>query len=355
MVNQAPNFAEVADELYQVLPESQLAVVYLAGHASKEPAMVNAMVSATDDMFLQLTGNRFQVWMSCHTMAAYDRISNFILKGLIMTVKHCLTLILIVVLTACAPKYNYLNQSTPEPAYDHILVMVDYLHLVDDVGKLLDYPADLNQAQLVKLQNFIESTVRAKGFSGQLDFAVVSSGIGINPDMAFEHYVGGKKREELIYPPMHLEAPYHEALEYQLIQSFAHAQQIALTQVAKPTTSYFADLKMHTIRLTAPADWSWPDIETDDKVAIMHVRAVYPRVSFVKAMGVSLLSAGLSAGATGGGYVAVSTPMGVPHSTALLLDNQTGQVVWKNHSTGDMSRFGPQSKKKFFKDFPALK
>lgn len=43
-----------AYELNQALPESKLTVVDRAGHASKEPAMVDALVSATDDMILKL-------------------------------------------------------------------------------------------------------------------------------------------------------------------------------------------------------------------------------------------------------------------------------------------------------------
>jgi len=41
--------------LHQALPESNLTVVDRAGHASKEPAMVDALVSATDEMLLKLS------------------------------------------------------------------------------------------------------------------------------------------------------------------------------------------------------------------------------------------------------------------------------------------------------------
>jgi len=41
--------------LHQALPESKLTVVDRAGHASKEPAMVSALVSATDDMLESLS------------------------------------------------------------------------------------------------------------------------------------------------------------------------------------------------------------------------------------------------------------------------------------------------------------
>lgn len=44
-----------AFELHQALPMSKLTVVDRAGHASKEPAMADALVSATDDMLLKLS------------------------------------------------------------------------------------------------------------------------------------------------------------------------------------------------------------------------------------------------------------------------------------------------------------
>ncbi len=43
-----------AYQLHKALPDSHLAVVDRAGHASKEPAMVNALVGATDDMLRAL-------------------------------------------------------------------------------------------------------------------------------------------------------------------------------------------------------------------------------------------------------------------------------------------------------------
>ncbi len=45
----------VAYQLHQALPQSQLRIVDMAGHASKEPAMVDALVSATDDMLRLLS------------------------------------------------------------------------------------------------------------------------------------------------------------------------------------------------------------------------------------------------------------------------------------------------------------
>lgn len=265
-----------------------------------------------------------------------------------------LSVLLVICLTACAPKYNYLNSRTVEPSFDHILVVFDYLHVVDDVGKLLDYPADKNKQQIRQLKEVIESTLSEKGFQGSVDFALISSGLGLNPETGFEHYIGGKLQEELIYPPFHLESPYYEDFQFQLIESFADAQSIAFVPVSKKNLGYFDDLRMYSLDLLASQDPFYPEVTGDLSVGVLHIRAVVPKVSFMKAMGVSLLSVGLTAGATGGAYVGISTPVGVAHSTGLLFDNNTGEVIWKNQSAGDLSRFGPQAKARFFKDLPDI-
>jgi len=73
-----------------------------------------------------------------------------------MKSKHFLLIFIIIFLTACAPKYPYLNPDAAEAEFDHILVVFDYLHFVDDVGKLLDYPEDKNQQQIEVLKNIIK-------------------------------------------------------------------------------------------------------------------------------------------------------------------------------------------------------
>jgi hypothetical protein len=271
-----------------------------------------------------------------------------------MNYRYLFPLLLIVVLSACAPKYHYVSERQNQPAFDHIIVVFDYLHMVDDVGKLMDYPADINQQQLLELEALIETTLRTHGFTGSIDFALISSGLGLNPEMGFEHYLAGKKQEELIYPPFHLSSPHHPEFQQQLIQSFADAQQVAFTPVSKDSTGYFAELRMNSLDLNTPESWPVQHPGPEVAVAVLHIRAVYPRVSFMKSMGVSLLTAGLTAGVSGGAYVSVATPTGVPHSTALLFDNQSGEVIWKNQIPGDLSRFGEQGQKRFFKALPAF-
>jgi hypothetical protein len=269
-----------------------------------------------------------------------------------MRYRLILTLILAVFLTACAPKFNYVSTKVEQPAYDQILVVFDYLHVVDDVGKLLDYPADKNMDQINLLKTQIESALRAKGFKGDIDFALISSGLGLNPELGFEHYVDGDLQEQLIYPPFYLESPYHEAFQYQLIQSFADAQSVSFVPVSKENTDYFNDLRMIPLTFADSEEYLSPQLDDKISTAVLHIRAVWPRVSFMKAMGVSLLSVGLTAGVSGGAYVGIATPVGMPHSTGLLFDNATGEVIWKNQISGDLSKFGKQTKAKFFKDLP---
>ena len=268
--------------------------------------------------------------------------------------RSLLLILTLVVLSACAPKFNYRNPQPNQPSFDHIIVVYDYLHVVDDVGKLLDYPADINQQQIDQLKHVIETVLVQKGFSGSIDFALISSGLGLNPDTGYEHYIGGQLNADLIYPPFYFESPYHETFQNQLMGSFADAQSVAFVPVSKKTTDFYADLRMNSLNFDAAEDGLYPRLDTGSSVGVLHVRAVMPRVSFMKAMGVSLLTVGLTAGATGGAYIGIATPMGVPHSTGLLFDNQTGEVIWKNQAAGDVSRFGKQSKARFFKELPEL-
>ncbi|MGJ8664594.1 MAG: hypothetical protein ACSHWU_13135 [Marinicella sp.] len=272
-----------------------------------------------------------------------------------MNLKNSILMLLVVFISACAPKYNYLNNNSAESSYDHILVVFDYLHFVDDVGKLMDYPADINQTYSNHLKKTIQSILRKKEHSGQIDFVLTSSGLGLNPEIGFEHYHEGQLKDALIYPPFYLSSAFPIEIQDQLIQSFADAQNIAFTPVSTKNEAYFNELFMSPIDLSLPEGWPTAEIDPNSSVAVLHVRAVFPRVSFMKAMGVSLLSAGVSAGISGGAYVSVATPTGMPYSTALLYDNNTGIVVWKNQMNGDLSRLGEQSKKRFFKQFPLLK
>ena len=268
-----------------------------------------------------------------------------------MKTKLSLLLIFSIILTACAPKQKYVREDQPIPLFDEIWVVAEYLHFIDDVGKAFDYPYNINQERLEDVKQKALDLLRDKGFRGDIKIAIVSSGMGLDPEMAFEHYIDRKLQDALINPPFYLESDLDEALKVQFMQSFAEAQSIAVTGYTSKTLDAFKANRLTPIRFP---DEAMADQPEEKSIGILHIRAVAPRVSFVKSIGVSLLTAGVSGGVSGGSYVVVATPYGVKHSTGLLFDNLTGEIIWKNMYLHDASRRDRWSNSDFGRSFPEL-
>lgn len=266
--------------------------------------------------------------------------------------KRIVCLLLTFLLVACAPTYNYRPDNTPETNFDRILVVLDYTQFVDDVGEVLDYNMTDNKQRADVLQADIRRVLSDKGYADHVEFAVLSSGLGFNPEWGFEHYQDNELMEELIYPPFYIQSPYPVAVQDELIESFMDAQRIAATSVSEDTHDYLNRVRLLPINLLAMQAAEQVDDETNHPVAVLHVRVLVPRISFVKAMGVSVISAGLTLGATSGAYIGVAVPMGRAHSTALLFDNNSGELVWKNFTLGDLTRQSDKGHDQFFKNFP---
>lgn len=260
---------------------------------------------------------------------------------------------MVLVLSACAPKYSYRPDDLPPESIDRLLVVLDFTQFVDDVGEVFDYNMTDNQKRAAVLQADISRVLQDKGYSGRFEFALLASGLGFNPEWGFEYYQNNELLEDLIYPPFYLTSSYPGAVQDELIHSYIEAQRIATTDVSEDTLNYLNRVRLTPVNL-------WPTSEDAiveehnfrDKVAILHVRVLVPRVSFVKAMGMSVVTAGLTLGATSGAFIGVAVPMGRPHSTALLFSNETGKVMWKNYTLGDLTRSSDNGLNNFFKDFP---
>ena len=266
--------------------------------------------------------------------------------------QRALLVTMVMVLAACAPKYSY-RPAEPAPNFDRLLVVLDFTQFVDDVGEVFDYNMTDNKTRAEVLQTDISRVLQDKGYSGQFEFAMLASGLGLNPEWGFEHYQDNELLDELIYPPFYLISPFPGTVQDELLRSYIDAQRIAATDVSEDTLSYFKRVRLTPVNLrSASADEDDAETDVHEMVAILHVRVLVPRISFVKAMGMSVVSAGLTLGATGGAFIGVAVPMGRPHSTALLFSNETGEVLWKNFSLGDLTRNSDSGLDKFFKDFP---
>ena len=110
-----------------------------------------------------------------------------------------LLLLFVMLLAACAPKYQYVSPEMPAQSIERIYVVLDYVEFVDDVGQLFDYDLPLNQQRLDDLQQVVLRVLNQKGYE-DVYFVSRSSGVTLNPSLEFELY-HNKKFQEKIFEP----------------------------------------------------------------------------------------------------------------------------------------------------------
>lgn len=92
------------------------------------------------------------------------------------------------------------------------------------------------------------------------------------------------------------------------------------------------------------------DINVSEPSLLLMLRYIEPKVSFTKAFGVALLSAGLTAAATGGSAISTTTLRSDPYSQAFLINLENGELIWKNHAL--MIDRKSADRNSLFKGFP---
>lgn len=262
-------------------------------------------------------------------------------------------LLMVCLLSACAPKTRFLNPELSEPSFTHIEIMVDYVHFVDGIDNLMDYDADKNQQRINHIKEQLSQVLTSKEFS--VDWALLSSGVGLHPDMAFAYYRDGERQPEVIYPPFLIESPYPYIVQYQLIDSFMDAQRVALTPVSKENQRYLQRVRAKTIDFRPLKNPSGIENESTKSLGVLYLRVLAPRTSFLKTLGSGVISVGVSSGSVRGSHVGIGLPLTSGDkslTTAVLFDNTNGQIVWKNQRAGDISRLSNDGFIHFFKDFP---
>ena len=153
-------------------------------------------------------------------------------------------LLFVMLLAACAPKYQYLSSAASEQPYQRIYVVMDYVEFVDDVGELYDYDLLLNQDKLLGLQQTLSQVLRQKGFE-DVYFISKSSGMLLNPDMDFELYHHKDFQEKVVSPPFLIEAQ-HVSIEEQdaLLAVLVQFQSHGLIPVVDKNMTYLNRLQM---------------------------------------------------------------------------------------------------------------
>lgn len=228
-------------------------------------------------------------------------------------------------LTACQPKgsltYRY---PTPEQ-YDikQVMVVIDYLNLRDDVGKLWDFDSYYHQKTLDQLLAQVNEQLQLAGYPA-VEAYLLSSGLLIKNDFAVEHYFNEQLQPELLYPP------------YILAQQNINNEHIAQHQEFLGLMVKYMGPRRHiendelTHRgMQMGYHFESMDLPADTGILYIHINQSAPGI--IKQMGTVLLTGAIASQADYAyvGFDASSTKQ----SSAFLVHKGSGQILWKNHST----------------------
>src|SRR5690554_2942627 len=113
-----------------------------------------------------------------------------------MKSKILIIAVITILLSACASKYKFINTHVPAAQFDRIMVVIDYVGFVDGVGELLNYDVSKTKQKITKLQRSLANELSITDEISAIDFAVISSGVGFNPDRprSEERRVGKESR-----------------------------------------------------------------------------------------------------------------------------------------------------------------
>jgi len=247
-------------------------------------------------------------------------------------------------LFSCATKNAYVKQDFSEgkPQIEHVLLLLDFTSLKDDIGKIWDFDEDYNIKQQDRIYSYISQLLQNKGFD-VLPMSLKTSGLLINPNLIVEHY----KQNELQLS--HISAPF---IMRSIEMSDNDLNQLTnLFYLLNGTVSHKVADNVHKYRFASEeAARLLSTVDMPEKTAVLVITVNRPKVSVMKNIGIGLLSAAAMAAASGGTLVGVSTLHGTPSTFGYFVDTKTGQLLWTNYAGSTSFK---NSKSSFIKDIPA--
>ncbi len=258
--------------------------------------------------------------------------------------KLTLVIIVLIILSSCAPKKAYVKQDFTQgkPQIEHILLLLDFTSLKDDIGEIWDFDEDYNIKQQDRIYSHISQLLQNKGFD-VLPMSLKTSGLLIHPDLAVEHYKQKELQSSLISPPFIIRSV--ELSDKDLNQL------TNLFYLLNGTVSHKVADNIHKYRFASEeAARLLSTVDLPEKTAVLVITANRPKVSAMKNIGIGLLSAAAMASASGGTFVGVSTLHGTPSTFGYLIDANSGQLLWTNYAGSTSFK---NSKSSFIKDIPA--
>jgi hypothetical protein len=252
--------------------------------------------------------------------------------------------IALLILSSCATKNAYVKQDFSEgkPKIEHVLLLIDFTSLKDDIGKIWDFDEDYNIKQQDSIHTHLSQLLVDKGYD-VLPKNLKTSGLLLDPNLAVEHYKNKSLQQSLISAPFIVRSVELNDNELnQLTDLFYLLNGTVSPKVANHIYKYrFA---------TEDAAQLLSQVELPENTAVLVITANRPKISAMKNIGIGLLSAGLVLGASGGTYVGISTLHGIPSTFGYFIDAKTGQLLWTNYAGSTSFK---NSKSSFIKDIPA--
>ncbi len=257
--------------------------------------------------------------------------------------KKLLFIIALFILSSCATKKAYVNQNFAEGKVqiEHILLLIDYTSLKDDIGKVLDFDEDYNIKQQDRIYDSLSQLLQNKGY-GILPKSFKTSGLLFNPDLIVEHYKNKELQANHISPPFIMRSI---GLSDNDINQLTN-----LVYLLNGTVSRKVVDNIHKYRFaTEEAARLLATVDIPEKTAVLIITANRPKVSAMKNIGIGLLSAAAMASASGGTFVGVSTLHGTPSTFGYFVDATSGQLLWTNYAGSTSFK---NTKSSFIKDIP---
>jgi hypothetical protein len=238
----------------------------------------------------------------------------------------CPKLLLLIVfgLTACQPKgtliYHYPNPD--EYSIDQVVVVIDYLNLKDDIGKLWDFDAYYHQQVLNKLLTDVDWQLQQSGYP-KVNAYLLSSGLLINNPFAVEHYIKDELQADLLYPPYVLASQNIDQAQITQHQEF-------LTLLVKYISQRRHQENDEWTHRGMQMGYHFASMDLPANTGILYLHIDQSAAGIIKQLGTFLVTGAIASQAD---YSQVSLDFsGQRHASAFFIHKSSGQILWKNHS-----------------------
>ncbi len=259
-------------------------------------------------------------------------------------IKNFFVIITLFILSSCTTKKAYVKGDfiDEKPQIEHVLLLLDFTSLRDDVGKIWDFDEDYNIKQQDLIYSNLSHLLQNKGYD-VLPMSLKTSGLLIHPDVVVEHYKQKELQLNPISPPYIMRSVGMSDNDLNQITNLFYLLNATVSHKVVENIQKFRFASEEAARLLS-------SVNIPEKTAVLIITVNHPKVSAMKNIGIGLLSAALLASASGGTFVGVSTLHGTPSTFGYFVDAKSGQLLW-THYTGSTSF--KNAKNSFIKDIPA--